>query len=102
MEKKDFTTIMNQIIGQTKADDDFSKGFKIAFPESITPVPNNGYLWDAIINLFKSTIDPEGWIEWWIFEDNMKGEHKIIWNNKEVYIKNVDELWEFLREYYNI
>lgn len=95
--KEQFHKIFELIKKQKEVEDKFDKGMKMAFPECIAPIMPDGILWDALIDtLCYAMSDTDKFIEWWVYEDQMKGELTVMDNDVEYTFHNADELYDYL------
>ena len=88
--KEQFRKIFELIKKQKEVEDKFDKGMEMAFPECIAPVMPDGILLSYAMN------DTDKFIEWWVYEDQMKGELTVMDNDVEYTFHNADELYDYL------
>lgn len=95
--KEQFHKIFELIKKQKEVEDKFDKGMVMAFPECIAPIIPDGILWDALIDTLSYAMnDTDKFIEWWVYEDQMKGELTVMDNDVEYTFHNADELYDYL------
>ena len=95
--KEQFCEIIDIIKKQREADDKFYDGMKMAFPDSYPPMLPNDNLWSALMkSLSYAMNDTAEFIEWWIYEDDMKGELTVTDNDVEYAFHNAGELYDYL------
>ena len=100
--KEQFCEVIDLIKKQREADDKFYDGMQMAFPDSYPPMLPNDNLWSALMkSLSYAMNDTAEFIEWWIYEDDMKGELTVTDNDVEYAFHNAEELYDYLAKIYN-
>jgi len=95
--KQQFCEVIDLIKKQREADDKFYDGMQMAFPDSYPPMLPNDNLWNALMkSLSYAMNDTAEFIEWWIYEDDMKGELTVTDNDVKYAFHNADELYDYL------
>ena len=70
---------------------------QMAFPDSYPPMLSNYNLWSALMkSLSYAMNDTDKFIEWWVYEDQMKGKLTVMDNDVEYAFHNADELYDYL------
>lgn len=95
--KEQFCDVIDLIKKQREADDKFYDGMQMAFPDSYPPMLSNYNLWSALMkSLSYAMNDTDKFIEWWVYEDQMKGKLTVMDNDVEYAFHNADELYDYL------
>lgn len=95
--KAQFCEVIDLIKKQREADDKFYDGMRMALPDSYPPMLPNYNLWNALMkSLSYAMNDTDKFIEWWVYEDQMKGELTVMDNDVEYTFHNAAELYDYL------